>query len=349
MLTARQNYYEAVKGGKPDRFANQYEAIRLCMHPGYLHSPSPRMGDENIVNAWGVTNSWPAGTPGAFPVNTPELTVIKDIEHWQDYVHAPSTDFPEEEWEMFRKTYDSVDTTKAYKAVFWAPGLFEQCHHLGEITNILMDLMLYEDEMHDLISYIRDYELRMADLICSKLKPDMLFHHDDWGSRTSTFMNPDMFEEFFLEPYKEIYKYYHDHGVELVVHHSDSYGATLVPYMKEMGIDVWQGCMRSNNLPELRRENVGQIAFQGGFDGADFDKPDWDAEDIKARTFEWLDQFEPAGYIPCIAQGGPGSVYDGVYEAIFAAVDEYNMKRFGVTKEEIEQRLPMQFEKKGYF
>jgi uroporphyrinogen-III decarboxylase len=242
-----------------------------------------------------------------------------------------------------------VDTTKAYKAVFWVPGLFEQCHHLGEITNILMDLMLYGDEMHDLIKYITEYELRMAELICKKLQPDCLFHHDDWGSRTSTFMNPDMFEEFFVEPYKEIYHYYKTHGCELIIHHSDIYGATLVPYMKEMGIDVWQGCMSSNNLPELRRNNVGQIAFMGGFDGADYDKPDWDAAEIRGRVFQWLDQFEsPAGYVPCIAQGGPGSVYDGVYEAIFDAVDKYNEQRFGVKPEEYTQRLPMQFEKIGY-
>ena len=30
-------------------------------------------------------------------------------------------------------------------------------------------------------------------------------------------------------------------GVDVIVHHSDSYAATLVPYMIEMGIDVWQG------------------------------------------------------------------------------------------------------------
>ena len=67
-------------------------------------------------------------------------------------------------------------------------------------------------------------------------------------------MSPAMFDEFLLEPYKEIYGYYHSHGVELVIHHSDSYAATLVPSMIEMGIDVWQGCMETNNLPELIQE-----------------------------------------------------------------------------------------------
>jgi hypothetical protein len=347
MLTARKNFYEAAKGGHPDRFVNQYEALRLCLNPSMIHSPFPKKGESDVVNAWGVTNSFPDNAPGPFPVHTPEKVVIKDITHWRDYVHAPSLDFPQEEWDMFRKIYDSVDTTKAYKAAFVAPGLFEMCHHLGEMTHTMMNLLEYEDEMHELIRYLADYEMRLAELICDKLHPDALFHHDDLGSRTSTFMSPDMWAEFYVEPYKEIYGYYKSHGCELIIHHSDSYAATLVPCMKEMGIDVWQGCMTSNNIPKLREENIGQIAFMGGFDGADYDRPDWNAEDIHRRVYAWLDHMDPRGYIPCVAQGGPGSIYDGVYETIFKAIDDYNVEHFHINRDEI-SRMPLQSEKKGY-
>ena len=348
MLTPRQNFYEAVKGGNPDRYANEYEAIRLCMHPAYFHSPSPQRGQENVVNAWGVTNSFPEGVPGAFPVHTPDKIVIKDIEHWRDYVHAPSLDvITEDEWGMLKAIYDSVDTNLAYKAVFVAPGLFEQCHHLGEMSNTLTNLMVYEDEMHDLISYIKDYEMALAEKICANLHPDCLFHHDDWGSRTSSFMNPEMFADFFVEPYKEIYGYYKDHGCELIIHHSDSYGANLVPSMIEMGIDVWQGCMSANNLPELTKKYCGKIGFMGGFDGADYDKPDWTPEEVRAGVWKFLEENSPKGFVPCIAQGGPGSIYDGVYETIMETIDDYNEAKFGIKKSEI-TRSPLQFEKKGY-
>lgn len=347
MLTPRQNFYEAVKGGKPERFANQYEAIRLCLNPTFFHSPSPKYGEENVVNAWGITKSFPFGTPGAFPVHTPDKIVIKDIEHWRDYVHAPSVECPQAEWDMVKAVYDSVDTNLAYKAAFVVPGLFEQCHNLGEMSNTLTNLMVYEDEMHDLISYLKDYELQVAELICDKLHPDCLFHHDDWGSRTSSFMNPNMFADFFVEPYKEIYGYYKSHGCELVIHHSDSYGANLVPSMIEMGIDVWQGCMSSNNLPELTEKYRGKIAFMGGFDGADYDKPDWNADEIRENVRKFLDENSASGFVPCIAQGGPGSVFEGVYETIMETIDDYNEQKFGVRKSEI-VRSPMQLEKNGY-
>ena len=349
MLTARQNFFEAAKGGNPDRYANSYEALRLCLNPTMMKcGPQPAPGQTNVVNAWGVTNSWPLGMPGGFPVHTADKIVIKDIEHWQDYVHAPNIECADAEWDMFKQIYDSVDTTQAYKAVFIAPGLFEQCHHLGEIQNTLINLYEYEDEMHELIKYLKEFEMQIAEAVCSRLNPDALFHHDDLGSRTSTFMSPSMFEEFYVDPYKEIYGYYHNNGCELVIHHSDSYAATLVPSFIEMGIDVWQGCMSSNNIPELRDKYVGKIAFMGGFDGADLDTPDWNADHIKGAVFDYIDKVgSPKGYIPCIAQGGPGSCYDGVYDAIFNSIDDYNVEKLGVNRDEI-KRLPLQYEKKGY-
>ena len=215
MLTPKQNFYESAKGLNPDRYSNQYEALRLHFHPALLHLGSPKKGEENKVNAWGVTFSYPENVPGAFPVHTPEKIVIKDIEHWRDYVHAPSLDFKDEEWQFLNDILAKTDNNLVWRAPFVAPGLFEQCHHLGEIQNTMVNLMCYEDEMHDLIKYLTEYELKMAEGICTHMKPNALFHHDDWGSRTSTFMSPEMFEDFFVEPYKQLYGYYHDHGVEL--------------------------------------------------------------------------------------------------------------------------------------
>ena len=88
MLTAKENLREVIRGGNPDRFVNQYEAVQLLFHPYVLHNPSPAKGQENVVNAWGVTNSFPAGTPGAFPVHKPARIVGKDIENGTEYVHA---------------------------------------------------------------------------------------------------------------------------------------------------------------------------------------------------------------------------------------------------------------------
>lgn len=342
MLTPKQNLQEAIKGGKPERFVNQYEAIMLLFHPYVMNSNSLlQKGQMNVVNAWGITNSFPEGTPGAFPVHTPEKIVVKDIERWRDYVHAPSLKYSDEEWATFKAQYDAVDGDLAYKATFVAPGIFEQTHHLCEITNALTYFITNPQEMHDLISYLTDWELELAEGICTNLKPDAIFHHDDWGGEKSTFISPNMFADFFLEPYKKIYDYYRSHGVELIVHHADSYAATLVPYMIEMGIDIWQGCMKSNNVPELIKKYGGKISFMGNIDNKDVDFEGWTREDCRKVVRATCDSCGSKYFIPCITQGGPGSVYPGAYEVLCEEIDKYSEEVFGIKADEIE-RLPWQ-------
>ncbi|NLV50393.1 MAG: uroporphyrinogen decarboxylase [Clostridiales bacterium] len=342
MLTPKENMREVIRGGNPDRFVNQYEAVYLMFHPYILTSNALlEKGQKNVVNAWGITNSFPANTPGAFPVHTPDKIVVKDIERWREYVKAPSLKFTDEQWAMFKGMYDAVDGTKAYKATFIAPGIFEQTHHLCEISRALEYYALNPDEMHDLIKYYVEWELQMLEGILTNLKPDAILHHDDWGGATSTFISPNMFADFFLEPYKEIYKYCHDHGVELVIHHGDSYAATLVPYMIEMGIDVWQGCLESNNVPELIKKYGGKISFMGDIDNKSVDFEGWTQENCKKVARRAIDRCGNKYFIPCIAQGGPGSVYPGVYQALTDEIDKYSEEVFGINASEID-RLPLQ-------
>ncbi|MDR2957005.1 MAG: hypothetical protein LBU61_02335 [Coriobacteriales bacterium] len=342
LLTAKENMRQTIFGGKPDRFVNQYEAINLMFHPYMMSSPMPAPGAEPVVNAWGITNYWPEGTPGMFPVHTADKIVLKDIENWREYVHAPSLKFPDEMWAAAKGMFDAADGNLAYKAAFVAPGLFEQTHHLSEIVNALTYYVLYPQEMHDLIKYLTEFELELAEGICSNLKPDCIFHHDDWGTEISTFLSPEMFAEFFLEPYKSIYGYYHDHGCELVIHHSDSYAATLVPYMIEMGIDVFQGVMEKNDVPALLEKYRGKITFMGNIDNKDVDFEGWTQEDARKAVVRACPDTDTRSYIPCITQGGPGSVYPGTYDALTVEIDRRSVELFGVKQEDIlAQRLEM--------
>ena len=343
MLTAKENMREVIRGGKPERFVNQFEALQLLFHPYFMFTPNAMIqkGMPDSGNAWGVTMSYPEHVPGMFPVHTPEKIVIQDIEKWQDYVKGPPLDFTDEQWAIAKSMYDAVDGTRAYKTVFIAPGLFEHTHHLSEIINALTYYIEYPDEMRALIDYLTDWELQLAEGICKHLKPDALFHHDDWGSEISTFLRPSMFEDFFIEPYKKIYGYYKDHGVELVFHHNDSYSATLVPAMIEMGIDVWQGCMESNNVPELIKKYGGKISFMGGIDNKSVDFTGWTQEHIRNKVREVCDACGNQYFIPCIVQGGPGSLYEGTYMAIIEEIDKYNEEKFGIKASEV-NRLPLQ-------
>jgi len=329
MLTKKQNLLETIHGGNPDRFVNQYEFIHMILSDPYnLTDSYPKYGQCNVVNKWGVTLSWPEGTPGPFPVHTPEKIVCPDITDWKNTVKAPNLIFSDSMWEEAIKEVESVDHNEEFVSPFVAPGLFERTHYLMSMEEALVNYYEEPEAMKDLIKYLADWELQYAETLCDKLHPDALFHHDDWGSQRSTFLSPDMFEEFFLDSYKQIYGYYKSHGVKLVIHHSDSYAATLVPYMIEMGIDIWQGVMTSNQIPELIQKYGGKISFMGGIDSASVDHPGWTRDEVEREARRACTECGKHYFIPCASQGLAISTFEGVYEALSEAIDHMSKEMF---------------------
>ena len=320
---------EAITGGKPDRFVNQYEPFAIMYGtPVTAQSPMPAYGKEPVVDAWGVTRVWPEGTPGAFPVHDEEHIVLKDIAKWRDYVKAPKVDFPAADWEPAIEQMEKIDRSEHFATLFYAPGIFEQSHYLMSITDALVAFYEEPEAMLELIEYITDFELRYAEQVCKYLKPDAFFQHDDWGTQISTFISPDMFEEFLLPSYKKLYGYYKSHGVEVIMHHSDSYAATLVPFMIDMGIDIWQGVMKGNNIPELLEKYKGQITFMGGINSADVDFPGWTPEIVAGEVKRACEENGKLYFIPSASQGLPMSNYPGVYEALTKEIDNMSKIMF---------------------
>ena len=305
MLTIRQNFLETIHGGHPDRFVNCYEYLGLVMgSPFGKRNPNPKYGEHNVVNAWGVTKSWPEGTPGPFPVHTEDKIVVKDIENWRDYVKVPNVVYDAEEWEPFIEAAEKIDRNQQFVTGYFAPGVYE------------------------MIDMITQFELDYAAEFCKYVHPEAMFHHDDWGSQISTFISPEMFREFYKPAYEKIYGYYKSHGVQLIVHHSDSYAATLVPDMIDMGIDVWQGVMNTNNIPELIKQYGGKISFMGGIDSATVDFPGWTREIVRERVREACDACGKLYFIPCASQGLPMSTYPGVQDAITEEINLYSKEVF---------------------
>ncbi len=328
MLTKRQNMVETMKGGNPDRFVKGYEALSLVITPYSRMNAKAVKGGPPIVNSWGVTISYPDNAPGPFPVHDAEHIVIKDIERWRDFVTPPSLDLPEAAWADVIAEVERIDRNEYFVAPFIAPGVFEQSHYLLEITNCLTAFYTNPDEMHEIIDMIADWEVRLAEQVCRYLKPDALFHHDDWGSQTSSFVSPAMFEEFLLPAYKKIYGYYKAHGVQCIVHHSDSYGENLVPYMIEMGMDVWQGCMSTNNIPEIINKYGDKLTIMGGIDNGKVDRENWTREAIHDEVFRACREYGKKYFIPCTTMGDPTSIYPGVYDAVMAEIDKASTEMF---------------------
>ena len=328
MLTPRQNFIETIKGGNPDRFVKQFEYMKMVKDPFSVNNPKPARGEENVKDVWGVTQSWRADQPGRLPVHAPGITVCPDIENWRDYVTAPPLDFTEEQWAPFVEAAAKINRDEYFCVAQFTPGVFERMHYLAGFEDVLCAFFECPDETQELIDYIVDWEIELAKGIIDHIHPDLIFHHDDWGTNISTFLPPKMFEEFFVEPYKRLYGFWKENGVEYIVHHSDTYGATIVPAMIEMGIDVWQGCVTGNDIPALIEQYGPQISFMGGVNSLDVDRPDWTYENSFARVKEICEACGKKYFIPCNTMGGPGDANPGVYDATNQAIDEMTKLMF---------------------
>lgn len=326
MLTAKQNLLETIKGGNPDRFVNQYEFMELLVFmPGFKYALTP---GERVTDGWGVTFDFPEGQIGCFPLHDDEHRVLKDITQWETVVKPPVVDTSDEAWAPAMEIANSVDRNEKFVAACHMPGVFEMTHHMMGMEDALMALYEEPECMHGLIERITNYELERAQIIVDRIKPDALFHHDDFGGQKSTFISPDMFKDFFLAPYKKIYKFWKDNGVELIVHHSDSYAATFVPHMIEMGIDIWQGAMTTNDIPKMIEEYGGQISFMGGLDSAEVDFPKWSPEICAEHVERACRSCGKHYFIPNLTQGLNFSSFPGVYEEVSVQIDKMSKKIF---------------------
>lgn len=71
----------------------------------------------------------------------------------------------------------------------------------------------------------------------------------------------------------------------MIIHHSDSYAANLVPSMiSKWELTSWQGVMTTNNVPELIKQYGGKITFIGDIDSGVIDFPGWTRENIAEKV-----------------------------------------------------------------
>lgn len=326
-MTPKEIFLELLKpDGRPERQLDQYEALNMVLYdPINIYLRGNRVRGTVSKDRWGTTIDFPADAPGPMPHVTEETKVIKDITHWQDYVHVPDlASNTAEGWAECREKAASLDPNgEKLLTGFMGTGIFEQCHFLIPFADVLTYLYEYPKEMHDLIDCILQYRLEYVKLLIDGLHPEVIFSHDDWGAKDALFFKPEMWREFFKEPYRQFYGYIRSRGV-IAIHHADSYLVPILDDMAEIGIQVWQGALPENDIPKQLRRLNGKLVLMGGI-GASIDRADATEEEIRTYVRRTLRENCPEGhYIPSITYGLAGAVYPQVDPLIDDEIAKYN-------------------------
>ena len=325
-MTPKEIFLEMLKpDGQPPRQLKQYEALHLVLGDpinGYLRGN--RVKGSVSRDRWGTTILFPADAPGATPHITATDKVCPDVTHWRDYVHAPDlTANCREGWEECARRARETAGEQKLVCGFMGTGIFEQTHFLMGFEDTLTGFYEHPKEMHELIEYITEYRIRYVNMLIDGLRPDAVFSHDDWGTKEALFMKPEMWREFYKEPYRRFYGAIREKGC-IAIHHADSYLVPIVEDMVELGIQCWQGVLPENDIPALQRKLCGRMILMGGI-GAAIDRPDSTEEEIRPYVRKALQAYCPGGhFIPSITYGIMGTVYPHVDPFIDDEIDRYN-------------------------
>ena len=326
MATPKELFLELLKpDGKPARQLIQYEALEFALpDPIMLYLGANRRRGVTAPDRWGTVIMFEENAPGPTPIITAENKVCPDITRWREFVHAPDLRANcSEGWEQWAGAVRARAGEEKLVTAFMATGMFEQCHFLMGFEDTLANFYEHPDEMHELIDYITDYRIEYAKMLIDGLQPEVIFSHDDWGTKDALFIKPEMWREFFKEPYRRLYSYIRSRGVH-VVHHADSYLAPIVEDMAEIGIECWQGVLPENDIPALQEKLRGRMVLMGGI-GAAIDRPDAEEAEIRSYVRNALETYCPGGhFIPSITYGLAGTIYPHVDPIINSEIEAYN-------------------------
>lgn len=299
-MTPRENAMAIYNREQPDYYGDLMEAITLIPDPVMMRDICPQDGNM-YPDSWGTMYRWPPEAPGPHPCVTPENAVIKDIENWQQELKVPSLEGLD--FTMAKQVADSVDRKEKFVGFMFGGGLFERSHHLMGMETALVNYMEYPDEMAGLLRKICEYKKAYIRLVAENVHPDIIFYHDDWGSKQNLFLPPRVWRTIIKPLQKEISDTIHECGM-IYMHHADCICQPIVEDMVEIGIDIWQGPIAQNDIVEIQRITKGKLAMCGGIDGPKIDVENITEEAIRREVRRAFDEYCPAGrFYPSIPNG----------------------------------------------
>lgn len=332
MLTKKQNFLETLKpDGKPDRLVNDYEfVVPVMIDPLQRYTRGMRKKGCTTKDRWGTTYLWPETQMFAFP--SEDDLVCPDVTEWKNTVKVPdlvANCSAPELWEDAKAAAAKVNRDEQLVMSFMGTGIWEQAHNLMGISNLCMALYEEPEDTMELLEAIGEYRFQYTKLLVDNLHPDIIISHDDWGSKYSMFISPAMWREFIKPQYVKMYNYMKENGV-LIMHHADSWCESIAEDMVDLGIDVWQGVLNTNDIPKLQEQLKGRMTLMGGIDSI-IDRPDATEEEIRFQVRKALEAYAPGGhFIPSITYGLPGTLYPHVNPIMTDEIAKYNKEVYGI-------------------
>ena len=280
-ISVKENYIRCLKGEKP-MWMPVYAFESDTIWPDAIEEhPVP---EHNGYDWWGA--EWQdGGDIGGMCVRN-GTRVLSEFRKWKEELEWPEldrVDFAADGAKLSRN-FDP-DRPHLYECV---EGLFERLHELIPFEESF--LAFYEEPF---FSRMADYKIECCKKVFQHYgRVDGLLYHDDWGTQRSGFFSDDMFEEMIMPHTKRILDYARSQG-KFIELHSCGNNESYVPFMIQMGVDMWTPQPSANDKDFLFETYNTKITF--GFD-VPLD-PEMNESEVRAAVRTFVDRYGKNGRV----------------------------------------------------
>jgi len=223
----------------------------LSWHPS-LDFQGRKLRDNLIEDEYGVIwNKLPEnrGYVEHHPINHPDLSGYRFPDPY-----APG---------RFKEYKERMEKHKDMFLLAWAGDFFERAHFLRGLDNLLVDLHINPQFVHNLLDNILEFLIGNINQLI-KLGVDGIFLSDDYGHQESLFMSPEHWREFIEPRLKKLFARVKESGLFMFLHSCGNV-SEIIPDLIELGLDVLHPIQpEAMNIFHLKREYGNKLAFYGG-------------------------------------------------------------------------------------
>lgn len=324
-MTRKENYLNLLNHKPIDRFPGPTDKW-IVFTPGEHNMGGVQVGDTIVGDDWfGCSWTQMGNSPLTGATLTPGRERLEDIADFEKEQVIPTAEQVRAfDWEGYAaeilQGYDRENKALECRSLV---GFFERLHSLVGFENALCAFYEDPDAVHAFFAAMLEYKKVVAECVKKYINPDVMIFDDDYGTSRATFMNPDMWREFFPQYWKPLVDHVHSLGMKFELH-SCGYITPLVGDFVDLGMDMLQPLQTNNDLKGIKEKYGDRIVLKLAIFDKQMSALDQTEDQVRQDIRGYYETLAPGGnFMPDLVP-----IDDRYYEIQREVQDEFEKEFF---------------------